>query len=199
MNEATLEAYVPYFKAIVAIITVVYFVYIYLNREKFKVAKTVAISAVMAALVTAMTMVVRIPIPASQGYLNFGDIMIMLAAVLFGPLVGGFAGGVGSALADLIGYPSWALFTLVIKGTEGLIVGYFSRGEANYSKILLGTVLGGIVMVIGYVSVAYVLYGPAGAIGELYNDIVQAVSGIVIGGGLGYILKKRLGNLLALF
>ncbi|CAB49310.1 ECF transporter S component [Pyrococcus abyssi] len=198
MDEATLQAYVPYFKAIVVIIAIVYFGYIFLNKEKFKVARTVAISAVAAALVTAMTMVIRIPIPASQGYLNFGDIMIMLVAVLFGPLVGGFAGGVGSAIADLIGYPSWALFTLIIKGSEGLVVGYFSKGEPNYSKILIGTVLGGFIMVLGYVSVSYVLYGPAGAISELYNDTVQAVSGIVIGGGLGYILKKRLGSSVSL-
>ncbi|AAL82000.1 ECF transporter S component [Pyrococcus furiosus DSM 3638] len=196
MNEATLEAYATYFKIIVVLVAIGYFAYIFINREKFRVARIVAISALSAAAVTVTTMLVRIPIPASQGYLNFGDIMIMLVAVLFGPLVGGFAGGVGSALADVIGYPSWALFTLVIKGTEGVIVGWFSKGTTNYGRILLGTVLGGIVMVLGYVSVAYVLYGPGGAVAEFYNDIVQAVSGIIIGGGLGYILKKRIGPIL---
>ncbi|AFK23331.1 ECF transporter S component [Pyrococcus sp. ST04] len=198
MDEATLEAYVPYFKAIVVMVAIVYFGYIFVNREKFRVVKTLAVSAIMAALVTVTTMIIRIPIPASQGYLNFGDIMIMLTAVLFGPLVGGFAGGVGSAMADLIGYPSWALFTLIIKGTEGIVVGYITKDNASYARVLLATTLGGLVMVVGYVSVAYLLYGPAGALGELYNDTVQAVSGIIIGGGLGYILRRRLENILTL-
>ncbi|AMM54352.1 ECF transporter S component [Pyrococcus kukulkanii] len=196
MNEETLQAYVPYFKAIVALVAIGYFGYIFINRKKFKVANVAALSAVMAGLVTVMTMIVRVPIPASQGYLNFGDIMIMLTAVLFGPLIGGFAGGVGSALADLLGYPSWALFTLIIKGSEGIVVGYLAKGDASYARILVATTLGGAVMVIGYVSVAYLLYGPAGAVAEFYNDIVQAVSGIIIGGGLGYVLKKRLGNMI---
>ncbi|WP_048058125.1 ECF transporter S component [Pyrococcus yayanosii] len=197
MKEETLIAYANYFKAIVGIIVVVYVTYILFNKEKFKTPFVLAISGVMTALVAVVTMFIQINIPASQGYLNFGDTMVMLAAILFGPLVGAFAGGVGSALADIFsGYAHWSIFTLMIKGVEGLVVGYLAKGEANYSRILVATIAGSSVMVIGYVGVAYLLYGVAGATIELYNDIVQATTGIIVGGGLGYALKRRLAGIM---
>jgi len=80
--------------------------------------------AIFSALVFVATMIVRIPIPATQGYFNVGDSMVYVAALLFGPLVGGFAGGIGAGLADIIGYPIFAPGTFAIKLAEGAIVGY---------------------------------------------------------------------------
>ena len=54
----------------------------------------VAQAGIMAALVAVATFLVQIPIPATKGYLNFGDIVIFVSALTFGPIVGGFAGGV---------------------------------------------------------------------------------------------------------
>ena len=59
--------------------------------------------SLLTALVTAVTLLVRIPLPATDGYVNIGDSIIVAAALLFGPRVGGLAGGFGSALADLLG------------------------------------------------------------------------------------------------
>jgi uncharacterized membrane protein len=82
----------------------------------------------LAALVAATTSVLTVTIPSTKGYFNLGDMMVYTAAVLTGPVVGGFAGGVGSALSDtLLGYFSYAPGTLVIKGLEGMIVGYLYR------------------------------------------------------------------------
>ena len=75
------------------------------------------LSAVMAAAVAIGTMVIRIPNPMG-GYFNVGDVMIFVSALTFNPLIGGFAGGVGSAIADIIGFPIFAIPTLVIKGLE---------------------------------------------------------------------------------
>ena len=49
-------------------------------------------AAMMAALVCAATMVVRIPSPVN-GYINLGDGAVLLAAWLLGPLGGAAAGG----------------------------------------------------------------------------------------------------------
>lgn len=57
----------------------------------------------MVALVTVATMLIQIPIPATQGFFNIGDAIIMVTALTFGPVVGGIAGGLGSSLADLLG------------------------------------------------------------------------------------------------
>lgn len=80
--------------------------------------------AVFTALVFVATMVIRITIPATGGYFNVGDSMIYVAALLYGPLVGGLAGGIGASLVDALGYPIFAPGTFIIKLVEGSIVGY---------------------------------------------------------------------------
>jgi uncharacterized membrane protein len=87
--------------------------------------KQIAASGIMAALVCVTTLFIVFPIPATQGYFNVGDAMVMVAALTFGPIVGAFAGGVGAGLADVIaGYYNFAPFTFVIKGIEGLFAGW---------------------------------------------------------------------------
>ncbi|MDE1857850.1 MAG: ECF transporter S component [Thaumarchaeota archaeon] len=88
-------------------------------------ARTVAATAVFTAFVAAATSVFSVYIPATTGYFNVGEIMVYVSALLMGPYVGAFAGGVGSMISDLsLGYPYYAPGTLVIKGLEGFIVGY---------------------------------------------------------------------------
>ncbi len=82
------------------------------------------LAALSIALVTLATVVIRIPNPATQGYINLGDALLCTIALVFGWRIGGLAGGVGSALADALGgYFIWAPWTLVIKGIEGILVG----------------------------------------------------------------------------
>src|SRR5689334_14586653 len=89
---------------------------------------TITITAVFTALVFLSTYLFQIPIPATQGYFNLGDIMIFITALTFGPAVGGFAGGIGSALSDALGgFGTFAPFTLIIKGLEGIVAGLLSR------------------------------------------------------------------------
>jgi len=83
----------------------------------------------LAALVTATTSALTVNIPATRGYFNLGDMMVYTAAVLTGPLVGALAGGIGSAISDVLLSPAFAPGTLVIKGLEGLTVGYLYRGR----------------------------------------------------------------------
>ncbi len=92
----------------------------------------ISITALMAALCSVLTMMFQIYVPATTGYFNFGEIGVYISAVLFGPIVGGFAGGVGSMIADiLLGYPHYAIATLIIKGAEGFLVGYLSHRFRN--------------------------------------------------------------------
>lgn len=86
------------------------------------------------AFVAAATSVFSVYIPATFGYFNVGEIMVYTSALLMGPYVGAFAGGVGSMISDLsLGYPYYAPGTLVIKGLEGLIVGYL--GTKSFSRV----------------------------------------------------------------
>jgi uncharacterized membrane protein len=91
--------------------------------------RELALAALMCALVFVITRAFVLPIPQTKGFFNLGEAGIYLAALLFGPRMGALAGGVGSALADLsLGYAHYAPFTLVIKGTEGAVVGIIAAG-----------------------------------------------------------------------
>ncbi|MCS7110201.1 MAG: ECF transporter S component [Candidatus Caldarchaeum sp.] len=91
-------------------------------------ASDVALAVVFTALVTAATMVLSVYFPLTRGYFNLGETMVYLAALVGGPFVGAFAGGVGSAVADvLLGYTVFAPGTLVIKGAEGAVAALLYR------------------------------------------------------------------------
>jgi len=116
---------------------------------------------IFTALVAAATMVFSVYLATTRGYFNVGEIMVYTSALLMGPWVGGFAGGVGSMIADLaLGYPYYAPGTLVIKGVEGVIVGYLARlGSAKVSKtswrVLTGTAGVIIAVVVWWVGTSY--------------------------------------------
>jgi len=97
--------------------------------------KNLTYTALMIALVFVATFSVRIPVPFTQGYIHAGDSMIFVAAILFGWKMGALAGGVGSALADLLGgYANWVLPTLVIKTVMGGLVGWVAEEKNNKTK-----------------------------------------------------------------
>jgi len=146
----------------------------------------------MAVLTAVVTSAFRFPVPETNGYINLGDTMVMLSGVLFGPLVGGIAGGVGSALADLPGYAGWAPFTLLIKGAEGFVAGLFAR-RGGWLWTLVGCLVGGAVMVLGYFAVEYALYG-AGAFAELLGNVAQAAVGVAVAVNVGPKVKRVLGR-----
>jgi uncharacterized membrane protein len=132
-------------------------------------------------------MVIRVPVPATQGYINLGDAIIFTAAALFGARTGLLAGGLGSALADLLGgYAHWVPFTLVIKGVEGLLIGALCRGLSLRGLWSLAAAagfcaVGGLCMVGGYFLAETVLYGWQPALAALPGNGLQAAGSLVVG------------------
>jgi len=80
-----------------------------MKEKKLFSVHNVALIGVLAAMVFALTKFVSIPIPSPLGKtaLSVGNAMCVLAALLFGPGVGGLAAGIGNALVDLSD-PAWA-------------------------------------------------------------------------------------------
>ena len=80
------------------------------------------LTALLAALVMVFTAYIgHIPMPATGGYLHFGDALIFLAACLLPKPWGMLAGVLGAGLADLLSpYPIYALPTVVIKAAIAL-------------------------------------------------------------------------------
>ncbi|MCD6373395.1 MAG: ECF transporter S component [Thermococcus sp.] len=183
-----LKPYVPY---ILGGAVAVFVAYIWFNRKKFRSANMVAITGLMTALVFVATRVIQINLPTG-GYLNFGDTMIMFTSMLFGPVVGAFAGGVGSAMADAFSpYAGWAPITLVVKGLEGLAVGYLAQRNSHTGNLVLAGVIGGIIMVTGYFLFEIPLLGLSVALTEIPPNTLQAVTGVLVGTGLATAVKRR--------
>jgi uncharacterized membrane protein len=156
-----------------------------------------ALMGVMAALVAVTTFAVQIYIPATRGYLNFGDIMIFVSALTFGPVIGGFAGGVGSAISDVAGgYAYFAPYTLVIKGVEGFIAGLISN-RISYRRDVLGVIIAGTEMITGYfLAEFFPLQTGWAALSEVPANIVQIVAGGVVGLPIASVIRKRLPEVL---
>lgn len=96
--------------------------------------KTVVYTSIFSALVFAATLI-SIQTPITKGYFNLGESMVYTSAIIGGPIIGGLAGGIGSAFADLyLGYSYYAPGTLAIKGLEGAIVGLLYFKLSRYSR-----------------------------------------------------------------
>jgi uncharacterized membrane protein len=151
----------------------------------------IAIAAVMSALVCVTTLLIQIPIPATDGFFNVGDGMIMVAALTFGPVVGAFAGGLGSALADFAGgWYIWVIPTLIIKGLEGLLAGRIRQSTHGFFAIVIAWIIGGLEMVTGYFLVQTYLYGFTAALVELPFNFIQMAIGGVIGIPIAQALQR---------
>ena len=161
--------------------------------DKRKVTLIVAQAGVMAALVAVATFFPQIPIPATKGYLNFGDIMIFITALTFGPIVGGFAGGVGSAISDIAGgYAYFSPFTLIIKGAEGLIAGLISN-RLSRKRDITAVVIAGAEMVSGYfLAEFFALSEGWAALSEVPFNILQIAAGAIVGIPIAIILRRRI-------
>ncbi len=140
-----------------------------------------AVTAVMAAVVFALTQIRLMPTP-DGGYIHPGDAGIFFSALAFGPWVGGLVGGLGTCLADVVGgYGQWAPFSLVIHGVQGWAVGWLSARWPGTFGLVLATIVGGIIVVVGYLPVGMILMSPEQALLSLPQNTLQVVIGAAIG------------------
>lgn len=154
-------------------------------------ALSIALAAVLIVLTTLLTLLVRIPIVGTAGYLNFSDVATYFAAFTFGPVFGLVAGGVGAALADLFGgYAQFAPLTLLAHGLQGLVAGLLVRRDRPWT-LALGWVAGTICMVGLYLlGEGLVLTGWGPALAEAPFNLLQNVVGGIVGVALLYAVRR---------
>ena len=118
-------------------------------KESKTSTRQLTLAALFMALTTVATMVIHIPVPATQGFVNVGDSFVLLSGLLFSHYYGALIGGVGSALADLfLGYTIFAPVTLIVKAIEALLASYIDRG--NTVSRVIAVIVGVTWMVFGY-------------------------------------------------
>ena len=144
-----------------------------------------ALSAIFTALVCVATLTFVISIPATSGYFNLGETLIYTAALIFGPLIGGIAGGAGAAIADILGgFAQFAPVTLIVKGLEGAIVGLLNNKIRKRTRSLslsatISILIGGLEMVAGYFIYELLVFGDV-AFAEVIPNLLQMFIGLIV-------------------
>ena len=147
--------------------------------------KKLILAALFAALSCVATMSIRIPTPGTSGYIHPGDAIVILSGIILGPVWGFLAGGIGSALSDLIGgYFVYVPITFGIKGLVALAAGLlYQKVGKNQKSRYIAVILGGVADIIlvagGYFVCEFFIYG-AGAAASIPANIIQGVGGLVI-------------------
>lgn len=149
----------------------------------------IVMTGIMTSLIMVSTMLFRIHVPFTQGYVHLGDAAIYMAVLIVGKKYGTFAAGVGSALADIFsGYAYYAPWTFAVKALMAFVVGaaleYYEGKSHNEAKgssgneesnsdaypwlaskgklpvlELLAMLFGGIEMCVGYYISASLMHG----------------------------------------
>ena len=153
-----------------------------MNNKNKEYLKKTAYAGVLAALIFIGT---EIHIPTAIGYINLGDLVILVSAYILGP----FAlvpAAIGSTLADILaGYPQYAVATFLIKGIMGLVAGILlkrnSEGKVSLARKLSASFVAEVIMVAGYFAFESLpfMYGVAAAAGSLIPNGIQASAAIV--------------------
>jgi len=160
--------------------------------------------SLLTAVTAVFTLLIRIPIAPTRGYINLGDVAIYFTAFTFGPVTAVITAGLGTAIADLLsGYAQWAPISLFIHRLQGFFAGLIVRrsiirmqqrienDEAENESgnkyrisipvILLAGFIGLIIMVSFYFLAGAALVGFGAAAVEIPGNIIQCVVGTVGG------------------
>lgn len=148
--------------------------------------KKLIYGALFAALACVATMSIRIPTPGTNGYIHPGDAVVILSGIFLGPAAGFLAGGIGSAMADLIGgYFVYVPATFVIKGLIALASAYIYKQigkkekKTRYLSVILCGVADMILVAGGYFIFEYFIYG-IGAAASIPANLIQGLGGLII-------------------
>jgi Predicted membrane protein len=154
-------------------------------------ALRISMIAILTAVVTVFTLIVKVP--TGKGYLHLGDVAICFVSFTLGPITGLICGGLGTALADIIGgYASWAAISFFVHGLEGFLVAFLVRGESvSFARKLIAGLVAIITVAGGYYLLSGLfLTGFEAALAEIPGNIGQAAVGVVLGLAVSEAVKK---------
>ncbi len=155
---------------------------------KFSPKDVIYIGVLSAICAIATTLLIPLP---TGGMVHLGSAALYTISILFGGLYGGLAGAIGSGFFDLVmGQSPYTLFSIVIKGLAGVIVGTMVTGfypptlktpTAGYGKIIFALLVGSIWTAFGYyIAWAVVLNSTAVAFTRLPASFLTSGMGIIV-------------------
>lgn len=172
-----------------------------MKTESSNKVYSVVVTAMMMCIVMVSILLLRVPIPFTQGYVNLSDAMVFMAVIILGVKYGAVAAGFGSLLGDLLsGFAMWAPWSLGIKAGMAIIFGLIiqqacSRGNVSIKKYvtveILGMIIAGLFMTAAYFFAEGVMYGnwAVAALGIPWN-----IAQFAVGSALAVALNAALGK-----
>ncbi len=155
-------------------------------------------AAMLAAMTTIATMIIKVPTLGTNGYVNIGDAVVLLSAWLLGNPYGALAAGIGSALADLLsGYPMYVPGTSVIKFLMAFVAAIVFKAASGKNinirfAYILSSLVAELIMITGYFLYESTVlgYGIAAA-ASIGSNAIQGLTCMVLGNVLILILPKK--------
>ena len=160
--------------------------------------KKIVTAAMIAALTTITTIIIRIPSPTG-GYIHPGDGVVLLSGLILGPFWGIFAAAVGSAFTDFIGgYIVFVPATFIIKALGAFFtmivfnfLEYKSSKKASIKKLVISGVVGEFIIVLGYfifeaflfassMTLPGILSGAIASAASIPANCLQAILGVAV-------------------
>lgn len=153
-------------------------------------------ASLFAALVFVATMVIHIP-TLTGGYMNIGDGMVLLCGFILGPVWGVLAAGIGSMIADLVGFPIYAVATFLIKALMAFVAYILAKllkpffKKNRFVAYMIAGSASELIMIAGYFvfEAVFMSYG-FGAVAGVLPNAVQGVVGVAVGTVLMVIFDK---------
>ena len=170
-----------------------------MENKADKQVNRVVLTGLMTGLILVSTMLIRVHVPFTQGYVHLGDAAIFMSVLIVGKKSGTFASGVGSAMADLLsGYAYYAPWTFVVKALMAYVVGFaLERNPVvnEKGKLPLGEILamffGGLEMTVGYYIAASLMHGNwYSPLFSIPGNIGQFVVGMILATSLAQALYR---------
>ncbi len=148
-----------------------------------KLLKMVFTSLVTAVIIIC-TFLIKIPLPASAGYVNISDAFGISAAFILGPFYGAIALALGGLISDLLlGFAYYAPATFIVKFLS-IVIPYITVKVVTKNKtlkIIFFTVMFSILMPVGYLCFEYFVLklGSASLFSFGCNIAQGLISGII--------------------
>jgi uncharacterized membrane protein len=149
--------------------------------------------AMMTALTVTPSLLFIIPIPATKGFVTLCEVGIYASALLFGPSGGFLVGALSGGLIDMIsGYPEWAIFSIIIHGLQGFILGYLYNKYPSKKSLAIGFLLASVFMIAGYAFATALLFGWPAGLASIPGNSIQNIFGIAVTVPLYHALQRVL-------
>lgn len=170
----------------------------YSQKRENKLHKML-LGALMMCLTIVLTMTIKMPIPATQGYIHIGDSMIFASIYLLGTKYGTAVGAVGSAMSDLFsGYSMYIPITFVAKAAmvlvaSSIITAFHKRKITKKTYVIdaMAMLCGGLCMIATYCICETFIYGNfAIALASAGMNAIQLVVSMIIAYVIVFALQK---------